>query len=471
MARFVKLLILLTIVFPAPLGATENEAPTKPERRCDLNPETLFKRSFDFKDMEAKEFPIEIPVASFRPDDYPATADAAYVGNVKRGPESGSLLLKISRPPDGVTQDDWQKSVIYGIGRIKVDTEKTSPKTTIVHMAVREKTADTMLLDTTLPRNPDRKLSNEWLIVPVLCGGAVHNKILGFASVEVVVVSISWAFLGASLLILVFWLTVSAGAYQLYKKKVDQIWKIGEPFSKDPRNHIARLLGCMNPVFISQDSLGYGSMSRFQILFFTTVVGWVLTYFFLHSGALSNLSDTILLLLGITVTGGTFARAASDWTGISPESRRWLKGTPILKTDSERPRFADLLQTQGEMDVAKIQALLFTFLIGVNIVASGLSGLGAFTLPPQIVYLSLISQSALVFGKLLPTDTRQQVETDLKALRLAAADVRSTPGDPTVLERFAQAKNAAKETLRQTYADLFDDDAFDAVTADAAQVV
>lgn len=139
--------------------------------------------------------------------------------------------------------------------------------------------------------------------------------------------------------------------------------------------------------------------------------------------------------------------------------------------ERDRPRFSDLLTTQGELDVAKIQALLFTGLIGVSIVASGYSGLTAFNLPSQIVYLSMISQGALVFGKLLPTDTRRQVETDLSGLRTAAAKVRGDPMNKEFVQEYEQARFAAKNTLYQTYADLFAGDAFDRATADPSSVV
>lgn len=190
----------------------------------------------------------------------------------------------------------------------------------------------------------------------------------------------------------------------------------------------------------------------------------------MHSGVLSELSTTILTLLGVTAAGSTVGRVTGDWSGISSASRRWLVGGRVL-VQRDKPRWSDLLESQGELDVAKVQALLFSTLIAASIVASGYSGLGSFALPEQVVWLSLLSQGAYVFGKMLPTDTRKNLEEDLKGPRSAASAHCLAPGDDQATRGYAIAVSAARITLDQTYGDRFDSAHFDAVVSDPRNIL
>jgi len=221
-----------------------------------------------------------------------------------------------------------------------------------------------------------------------------------------------------------------------------------------------------NPIFISQDSLGYGSLSRFQILIFTSVVGLVLFYIFVHSSVISPMSETILLLLGITVAGGTSGRVLSDWPAISPRSRRLLLGEEILDIHRHKPRASDLLETHGEVDVAKVQALLFTCLVAISIFVNGVTGLANFELPREIIFLLGISQTAFIVGGVLKPDTVKHIEQDFDQLRIAAENSQKSPSDPQATNSFEQAKRAAAATLSDTYGKRFNSAKFNALTPD-----
>ena len=301
------------------------------------------------------------------------------------------------------------------------------------------------------------------------------------------VVSAYYAFAVTAFSLVVFWLAVAGATWQFYGGKIEKLWNppagdalpgkpIYQPWTKRtyPNSKLAKdlwtFVQCINPLVISQDSLGYGSLSRFQILLFTTVVGGVLFYVFIHSGVLSDLSTTTLTILGITVGGGTLGRAVGDWNGIKIENRQWLIGGRILQPQPDRPRWSDLLNTQGEIDVAKVQALLFTALIAISIVSSGYVGLNAFNVPDQIMVLSLISQGAFVAGKLLPTDSRRKIDEDIDMLRKSGSDYAKNKTDPDLKIKYDMAVVNARITLMQTYGDKFNEEVFDDKVKDPANV-
>jgi hypothetical protein len=176
------------------------------------------------------------------------------------------------------------------------------------------------------------------------------------------------------------------------------------------------------------------------------------------------MSNTVLMLLGITVAGGTFARASSDWSGISARSRRFLLGQEILRVRRDKPRFSDILETQGEVDVAKVQSLLFTTACRPQHLGEWSRGTRSVRAPEQIDYLLGISQATYVFGKLIPADTRKRVEQELEQLRTAAANLVAAPGDAQLKSAFEQAKRAVASTLTETYLDRFNEGKFKTIT-------
>jgi hypothetical protein len=445
----------------------------------------------------------------------PGEGNGAVPGTEKvRAAGGGMITVTLQR--QGVAADPWTSSYVYAAAETAPpDTQHgTSPSavaTAPVAAFLRERSPTQMTLAVTVPENVVGFSFEPWRIVTVVCDSEHHN-ILGYGVVNVVVTGpgLAWALTTGGLV--VFWTLITLATWQLNAQKLQRLWlmahhksgddctqwpvtaasgkelgpssapvrKLGDLFLPGAAHRVGwKLLRAANPLFIAQDSLGYGSLSRLQILIFTTVVGVVLLNIFIHSGVLASMSDTILTLLGLTVAGGTLASAANDWSGISARSRRLLFGKELLTVRRDKPKFSDTLETQGEVDVSKVQALLFTGLVAISILVNGVGGLGAFELPSQIVWLTGISQGAYVFGKLLPADTRKRLERDLEQLRTAAANLLSAreaargadaavgPQAAAALAQaqsaFEQAKSAATSTLCETYLDRFNAEKFKAL--------
>jgi hypothetical protein len=363
-------------------------------------------------------------------------------------------------------------SSIYTLGAAETEEEPRQQAAIGAFIKVRGRNQDIVAVK--VPYTT--KLGPEvWHTITAVCNGETGD-LIGFAVVDVqatntaYVTAYVWIISLAVLVLL--WLAITRAAWQLNDEKLKRVWR--DAHSTEPANRAAlpQLLwtfaNAANPIFISQDSFGYGSLSRFQILLFTSVVGVVLLHIFITSGQLSPLSETILLLLGITVSGGVLARAVtSEWAALSPQSRRLLLGEKLLRTRRDMPYLSDLFETQGEIDVAKVQALLFTSLVAIIILYKGIGGLEKVQIPQEYIALLLISQAAYVIGgsRFLPADTRKSIERDLEQLRAAATNFLNAPNDERARNLFDQAKRAASLTLEQTYLERFDAEKFNQLAA------
>src|SRR5260370_7701902 len=72
------------------------------------------------------------------------------------------------------------------------------------------------------------------------------------------------------------------------------------------------LLRYFDPVYLTAGSDGKGSLSKLQILFFSLIVFGLLSYILARTGALSDLSSSILYLLGIAGVGSALAKRTAE---------------------------------------------------------------------------------------------------------------------------------------------------------------
>lgn len=185
------------------------------------------------------------------------------------------------------------------------------------------------------------------------------------------------------------------------------------------------LLRRLDPVFITQDSLGFGSASRLQVFFFTVVIAATLGYVFLRAGYLSEIPTTLLYLLGIVGVGGTLsklvgnARANLD-DDLTLTTDRWLTRHGVV-FPPRTPRWWDLLVTGKEFDVYKFQGLVFSGLVGMWILSSGVTNLADITIPANITLLLGLSQAVAVGGKAVAGPSRKGLNDAVR--RAIAAEV------------------------------------------------
>lgn len=186
---------------------------------------------------------------------------------------------------------------------------------------------------------------------------------------------------------------------------------------------------CLDPVVLTSDEFDRGSLSNLQVLFFGGLVAFGLTDLALRSGALSNLSSAILYLIGIPALGtlGT-GLAKNSRDRLSAENWAWLVARGVLPVNdagkNARPRWADLIMTGTVLDLPKLQALTFSLIVGIGMVATGFRDFANFDIPTTLLEILGLSQVVFVGGRFTQPTTMGDLDDMLTNLRTRAQDLR-----------------------------------------------
>lgn len=207
----------------------------------------------------------------------------------------------------------------------------------------------------------------------------------------------------------------------------------------------------LNPVKLSSGPDGRGSLSKFQVLLFSLLVFALIVLFMLKTGMLSELSGTILTLLGINGLGATIAKGAdANRNTLSGENYAWLlqRGWVQAKrdlVDNTQARWSDFFTTNGEFDVYRYQSFLFTLVVAFAMIATGIGQLSSFVIPDTVLGIVGLSQAVYIGGKLV-------TRTNMTDLNAAIADLRSKEKalrDSTVIAREKLAAGAEVPGVQQ----------------------
>lgn len=182
------------------------------------------------------------------------------------------------------------------------------------------------------------------------------------------------------------------------------------------------LFAFLNPVKITAGPDGRGSLSKLQILFFSLVVFGLIGYFLLRTGVLSDISTTVLLLLGIAGVGATAAKGAdAQRTTISADNRGWLMRKGWLPATPGAAQnvatWRDLFSTDGEFDVYRYQSFIFSIAVGGALLAGGVAQLSSFVIPETLLGILGLSQVVYIGGKLVTPTTMTDLNKSIAELR------------------------------------------------------
>ncbi len=130
----------------------------------------------------------------------------------------------------------------------------------------------------------------------------------------------------------------------------------------------------------------------------------------LRTGILSDISNDVLLLLGISAGGTAGSQlAAASKKRLTAENWAWLRNHGWLKAyedgtgqDDKRPvaKWADLLKTNDEFDVYSLQLVAFSLVVAGTLLTSGES-LATFAIPQNLLALLGLSNVVFLGGKAL----------------------------------------------------------------------
>ena len=178
----------------------------------------------------------------------------------------------------------------------------------------------------------------------------------------------------------------------------------------------------LNPIEITAGWDGRGSPAKMQVLFFSLIVAGLLTYILSRAGFLSNLSQTVLLLLGISSIGAIASRATDiGQNRLDYDNWAWLVQRGWLTVDGlagkRRPSWRDLLTSQGEFDVSRLQVMVFSAVVGAALLQIGLTDLATFSVPTELLTLLGLSQATYVLGKAVSVSDVKELNNAIRTLR------------------------------------------------------
>ncbi len=177
----------------------------------------------------------------------------------------------------------------------------------------------------------------------------------------------------------------------------------------------------LDPVLLSSGPNGSGSISRLQVLFFSVLLFFLLLYILLRVGLLSDMSQTVLLLLGISGIGAAAAHGTDlkrqrlkfeNWAWLMRKD--WLPPHGIASTKVAKWR--EIVSGVDGFDVYRFQMLIFSLVVGIALVQVGFTELATFTIPEAMLGVLGLSQVVYLGGKVVDGPAIQELDVALDEL-------------------------------------------------------
>ena len=164
-------------------------------------------------------------------------------------------------------------------------------------------------------------------------------------------------------------------------------------------------------------------MQKLQVLLFTFLIGALVVSLVLQTGELISLSPTIVGLLGVSGIGAAAAQIAyQQRTRLSFDNWSWLERKSVLKPPPAPtgPRWRDLVLTNREFDVYKLQTIIFSVGVAFGLLSAGARELSTFTVPDTLLGILGLSQIVYVGGVLVRPPAVADLDDAITKLRAAA---------------------------------------------------
>lgn len=277
------------------------------------------------------------------------------------------------------------------------------------------------------------KLTQQRSVFVVACDG---DRVAAWAAQPLPFSSPNVAHLWAAIFVLIVYV---ATGWFVYHRRIS----VAKQEEEDDEHKVYRIatvdrwsfLRCLDPVTMTSDVFDRGSLSKLQILFFVLLVAYSLAFLAIWRGELSDISASIVYLLGIPALGTLGSQVATtNRDRISTENWAWLvtrKVLPLNEPGSEiGPRWSDLIMSDSELDLYKLQALTFSVIVGFSMLTTGPVGLAKFEVPTTLLEILGLSQVVFVGGRLSKPTTMGDLDkliTELRA-RDTALHVAATTG-------------------------------------------
>jgi hypothetical protein len=221
----------------------------------------------------------------------------------------------------------------------------------------------------------------------------------------------------------------------------------------------------LNPIRMTAGMDGKASLGKLQILFFSMIVFGLIQYLLFRTGLLTDISSTVLTLLGIAGVGSTAAKGADlQRTTISPENKAYLMRKNWLSaTTTANPNVAtwsELFTTDGEFDVYRYQSFIFSLAVGGALLIAGVFQLSSFEIPTTLLGILGLSQVVYIGGKLVTPTTMAELNKIIGDMRDAEQQFRDAAiaaNAGTAPQTLLQAVQPASQAAYDAYMKLATD--------------
>lgn len=192
-----------------------------------------------------------------------------------------------------------------------------------------------------------------------------------------------------------------------------------------------------NPVYLTSDRFDKASLSRFQLLGFTLLVASLLVFGLARVGLLSDISEHVLWLLGISAGGTVGTKVAEEMKQrLSLENWSWLRNQGWLTAheegtgtdpDPSRSRWGDLLKAaDGSLDIYSFQLAIFSAVVAFALLRLALLDdireLATFAIPQNLLVLLGLSNGVYIGGKTVAPKSWEELDRKLGEVRQAEKD-------------------------------------------------
>jgi hypothetical protein len=177
----------------------------------------------------------------------------------------------------------------------------------------------------------------------------------------------------------------------------------------------------ISPIHMIANAFNQASVQKAQVFLFSYLIGGLLLFLALSNGTLVDLSYTVVGLLGISGIGAATAQVAyQSKTRLSFDNWAWLQKRKALQIpDAEAPAWRDLVMTNREYDIYKLQTIIFTLVVAAEIVVGGASHLATFSVPPTLLGVLGLSQVVYVGGVMVKPPAVAGLDDAITQLRAA----------------------------------------------------
>jgi hypothetical protein len=201
------------------------------------------------------------------------------------------------------------------------------------------------------------------------------------------------------------------------------VWITYDPGDAGSLTGVDWLAYTLSPIRISAAWFGDASMSQVQVILFTFIVAGLLFHLWLSTAALSNISNDLLILLGISAVGAGGAKFTQTLkVSLKPETARFLIGKGWfdwkLLPARTHATLGNLLLTDDRLDVYKFQMAIFTVVVACYVISAGQTDLGEVKISDTMLYLIGISQAVYVGGKAVTDRTTDLENAVVKMMEL-----------------------------------------------------